>query len=116
MGTFHAMKHREFDCSACQSARPDIKDPEVRATLLERIKTQKGCRGGFSSGYTMDRVVKLTTCPGNLFNFEAAGTVDVWVRYRNGVPPYATGSLEWPAKLVEAFGLLDRLETETKKR
>lgn len=94
----------------------DIEDKAVREVVLETIRKQKGCRGNFKAGYTLDRIVKLTTCPGNLFSFWAAGTVKAWMAYRSGTMPNEGGLFDQSAKVFEAFAVLDRLEAETAKK
>jgi hypothetical protein len=112
------MDNDRFQCSKC------LKKYEGRADgkkLLRKYRKLQGCFGRTRrDGYRFDGYI-YSTCPGNVFDYSSLFIIELYREYQKGIMPYPGALVEQPAKIMEAFQVIDgynslKLAEEQKKQ
>lgn len=105
----------KFQCERHEQKIIERFGPEEADTRLTHLRDQKACKGRIADHTVYERgVFRFHTCPCT-FN-EPHSFFQLYSSFRlfndHGVLPVSGGSLEQPAKLMEAFQHLKALEHE----
>ena len=115
VATFLAMTDEDFRCESCLVKFKKRPDGEKQG---EYWRTSKGCYGATvmtPSGKWEKHHVLFPSCPGNFRDTRMGLWIDLWRGFNAGHLPFAGGLLDQPAKLMEAFKILDSLSAEKTK-
>ena len=105
-------ERREFNCSHCLSKfdRHQHSDRMVQAN-----RDRKGCFGHSDIvRYSIDDL-RFGTCPANAFNPYVLHLMELNQRYRQGVMPFEGPLTSQPAKILEAFGVIESYNQKLRK-
>ena len=78
-------------------------------------RDQKGCFGKVKmtkTGTLEKHHVVFASCPGNYRHGSVTQWLDLWRGFKEGHLPFRGGLLDQPAKIMEAFQILDSLQAE----
>ena len=114
----YILDNKTYQCGECLKKYRERKDAEE---MLKKYRTNMGC---FTNDSPLKRVVndiEYSTCPGNTFNFQVYYVIQLYRKYQDGILPYPGSLTEQPAKVMEAFSVIDdynntKLLNEKKKK
>jgi hypothetical protein len=112
VSTFEANGNPELNCFKCKNKYKGRVDYQA---MTDKNRKKKGCFQ--TEGPAIAKVhinpygdaFEVQTCPGNFYDYYAQNIINLYMKYREGIMPYSGGLAEQPAKIVEAFRLLDNL-------
>jgi hypothetical protein len=112
VATWFAQGHKEFQCGECLGA---YAGREGRDQVIEASRKRKFCWGAdpkdAKAGFTIEGI-KYKTCPGNLWSNDAAFWIKAWWDAQRGMALMPEPMFEWPAKVMQIFSVLDKLESQ----
>lgn len=56
--------------------------------------------------------IKYKTCPGNYYDGSVVSLIEMFSRFENGIMPFEGGYGDQPAKLINAFNLIDAIRRQ----
>lgn len=88
--------------------------------MVDALRKQKGCFGVSTNPYfkeTRDKLeINYFTCPGNVRRPATDYVFDLFAQYEKGIRIKEESYEDWPAKLVQAFGLIAELKNEYQEK
>lgn len=108
--TLQATRDKRFRCGECLSqfqGRPDEED------MLGRIRSVKACFGVVDRSVFSIDDCEFHTCPGNFFDRGGLFLIELWRAYKNhGTLPFEGCYIDQPAKVMEAFSVIEEFDTQ----
>lgn len=106
-----ALENDAFQCSKCLDRFPG------RPEMLEKVRIQQGCIDPKSYVvHKIDDEIFYYRCPGNFFSRSVTSIMELWNSFQNGVLPFEGSLVDQPAKIMEIFGVLDRIKHDRMKK
>lgn len=115
VATATAEDNEIFKCGPCQAQFRD--DDKGRANSDNYRRRKLGCWGSTDEKpvFTVERV-EFMSCPGNYWSQEAAAWRQMWLLFVNkGILPFDGALANQPAKVMEAFSVLQSLQESKSK-
>ena len=102
--TLHAIDHKRFQCDHC----PERNRKAMGCTTIDSVKS-------------IVKDIEFRTCPGNFWETWALMLLSAHTQNRQGVLPFDGAMMDQPAKIVEAFSVIDehisdKMEADAKKQ
>lgn len=107
----HAIDNRRFFCGDCLSKYDSRRDKDQ---MLERERQVKNCYGlPGPSIHNIDNEVFFSKCIGNYYDPVVASLFSANEAYQKGVMPFSGALFEQPAKIIEAFSVIESIKRDT---
>lgn len=107
--TLQAMDNKEFMCSTCLCKYQGRADEE---TMIQKWRENKGCFDIKSTHLFSFGTLRFSTCPGNFYSHAAVSIVDNYRHFQRGVMPYPGALVDQPAKIFDAFVIIEGHQAE----
>lgn len=102
----------EFRCEDCLSKYTLRQDSEK---MLAADRDRKGCHGiGDIVRYSISDL-RFHTCPGNAYDRSCLFILEAHNKYKTGILPFEGPLTRQPAKIIEAFHVIDSYNVEVQK-
>ena len=102
--TLHIMDQERFQCGKCLKKYRGRADEK---TILQKYRKNMGCFGNTRrDNYEFGGYI-YRTCPGNVFHSDAVFIIELYREFQKGIMPYPGSLVEQPAKVMEAFSVID---------
>jgi hypothetical protein len=103
--TLHSIDDRRFDCNTCLSQYEGRQDRETMIQASRKLKACDYTANGFR--HAIDDRIRFSTCIGNFVSESAAHLIELQGHFAQGVMPYAGPLTSQPAKVIEAFRVIE---------
>lgn len=102
--TMRVLDDRRYICGECLKKFDGRADGEK---LLETQRRLNGCYGDNRAEPYIYDDISFLTCPGNVFDSDSIWLIELWREYQKGVLPFEGCLTQQPAKIIEAFSIID---------
>jgi len=104
-----AQENEGFQCEKCLNKLPGRKGREL---ALKQVQDINGCKGG--KCFPVEGV-KFMACPGNFYSWDADLIIRLWWEKTKGTKIFDGNFVDIPAKLIQAFNVLDKMNAKKLK-
>lgn len=106
----YAIENRRFYCNDCLSKYDSRRDKDQ---MLERERQIKNCYGNPGpSIHNINNEIFFSKCIGNYFDHGIANLISLNEHFQKGVMPFRGALLDQPAKIIEAFSVIESIKRD----